>query len=853
MSLLFAGLILRPARMHPLRVALSVAGVAIGVGAVCAIHRSNRSVTDSFRSGVEAVSGSARLTVEGADGVPESAAAGLRWIWGAGAAFAPVVDRFAVCDDGTDEPVEILGVDVTAEDPVRRWRLAPSAERADLRSLFSPDAVLAPAAFARRHRLAVGGVFPLVARGRAQRVRIAGILEPVGPARASGGQLLVTGLRHAQRLFGMEGKVDRLDVVFPENVPEDAMARRIAASLSPGLTVGRPAARAEAADKMVRAYRFNLAALGSIALLVGAFLVYNTLSMSVLRRWPEIGAARALGASRRAVFACFLAEGAVLGGAGTALGLVLGWALSRAMLAAVGSTVANVYRATATLSLSRSWEPFVLAAAVGLASALLAALVPSREAARIPPAATMRPGSIERRRRRGAGRSAAAAAACAAAGAGLALLPPVGGFPLFGFAAVGCAIAALAWTAPAAVLGVERLARRPLARLFGAPGRLAAAFFAGSLSRNAVAIAALALALGMSAAMAVMIASLRGTVVAWIDQSVASDLFVKSATGQRRGIIGTIPAEAVDFLRAVPGVAVADPFRTIDVRDARGDPFTVGAGDFGTAPRIGALPLESGRDPAAVFARARRQNEVFVSEPFARHFRKERGDRVVVPTPSGPRTFTIADVYPDFSNDRGTVVVDRPLFVSLFHDSDVSTIAIRAAPGVAPEALRDRILGAARGRFALSILTNRTLRREVRRIFDRTFAVTWGLEGIALLVAGLGVVNALFALVVERRRELALLRVLGTSVAQLRRSIAIEAGLIGAASLALAAVAGAAFAAVLILVINPQSFGWSIRLDVPAGGIAAGFLLALATTVAASLVPSRVAVSGDTAAAIREE
>ncbi|HET7453153.1 MAG TPA: ABC transporter permease, partial [Thermoanaerobaculia bacterium] len=372
-------------------------------------------------------------------------------------------------------------------------------------------------------------------------------------------------------------------------------------------------------------------------------------------------------------------------------------------------------------------------------------------------------------------------------------------------------------------------------------------------SRNAVAIAALALALGMSAAMAVMIASLRRTVVTWIDQSVAADLFVKSATGQRRGIIGTIPSEAVDFLRAVPGVAVADPFRTIDVRDAQGNPFTVGAGDFGTAARIGALPLESGRAPAAVFERARRQDQVFVSEPYARRFRKKPGDRVVVPTPSGPRTFTVADVYPDFSNDRGTIVVDRPVFVSMFHDRDVSTVAVRAAPGVSPDALRDRILAAAGGRFALSILTNRTLRREVRRIFDRTFAVTWGLEAIALLVAALGVVNALFALVLERRRELALLRVLGTSIAQLRRSIAIEAGLVGAAAILLAAAAGTAFAAVLILVINPQSFGWSIRLDVPAAGIAAGFVLALAITVLASVAPSRVAVAADTAAAIREE
>ena len=853
MSLLFSGLVARPAVRRPLRTVVSIAGVAIGVGAVTAIHRANRSVTDSFRQAVDAISGETRLTVEGVDGVPEDAGRRLRWLWDAGGAFAPVIDRFAVCADGTDEPVEVLGVDITAEEPVRRYRLTATERGAGLRSLFEADAVLAPEAFARRHRLGVGDRFPIFAGGRRSVVRIAGVLEPVGPARASGGQLLVAGLRHAQRLFGREGRVDRLDVAFPGSVPEASIARRIAATLPAGLSVGRPSTRAETADRMIRAYRFNLTALGSIALLVGAFLVYNTLSMSVIRRWPEIGTLRALGASRGMIFRSFLAEGLAIGAIGTAAGELLGEAFSRAILSAVGGTVVNIYRTTARLSLSSTPEPFVSAAVVGIAASLAASLAPAAEAARIPPAATMRPGSVEGRRRRRSAFLASAALACAVFGVALALLPAVDGFPLFGFLAVGCAIGALGAATVPAVTIVERAARRPLRRLFGAPGRLAVSFFGGNLSRNAVAIAALALALGMAAAMAVMIASLRRTVVTWVDQSVASDLFVKSATGERRGIVGTMPGETISFLESVPGVAVADPFRTIDVRDPRGNPFTIGAGDYALTARTGALPLASRRDPASVFAEARRRGEAFVSEPFSRRFGVRRGDRVTIPTPGGPRDLRVADVYPDYSNDRGTVVIDRPLFLELFHDTAVSTIAIRVTPGTAPETVRDRILVAARGRFAFSILTNRTLRSEVMKIFDRTFAVTHALEGIALGVAGLGVVNALFALVLERRRELALLTVLGTTRAQLRGSIALEAGLIGICSLVLSAGAAAAFAALLLLVINPQSFGWSIRTDIPWRDLAAAFVLALATTIAASWGPARIASATDSAEGLREE
>ncbi len=850
MKLVWLGLVLRPLRRDPLRALLSVAGVAIGVAAVCAIHRANESVVASFRGAVESISGKARLTVRGVAGLPDEAGAKLRWLWEIGS-FAPAVDRFAVVADGTDEPVEILGVDPTSEASVRSYRLI--APRAGLEKLFEKDAALAPVAFVRRHRATLGTRIPLFANGREGAVVLAGILEFTGPARASGGQVLVTGLRTAQDLFAIPNRVDRIDVAFPESEKLEAVRARIERSLLPGARVERPEARGETSDKMIRAFRFNLAALGSIALLVGVFLVYNTVSISVLRRRPEIGVLRALGASRGAIFRAFLAEGLAIGAVGTAAGEALGMALSRAALSAVGGTVVNIYQPTASLSLSGSPEPFLAAAVVGLLASAAASLAPAAEASRIAPATTMRAGSVESSRKSSAPRLAALAAAALLAGLGFSLLPPVARFPFFGFAAVACVVAALALASPAAVLASERAVRSAVARVFRVPGRIACAFFAGNVSRNAVAISALSLALGMTAAMAVMIASLRETVRTWIEQSASSDLFLKSATGGRRGLIGTIPAEAIGFLRGIPGVALVDPFRAVDVVDGSGNPFTIGSGDFGIGTKTGGLPFFSRRDPARVLSGARARGEVFVSEPFARRFGKWPGDRVTIPTPEGKRSFEVADVYSDFSNDRGTVVLDRPVFLSLFHDPAVTTIGVTVAPGISPDALRDRILAAARGRFAFTILTNRTLRAEVSKIFDATFAVTYGLEGIALIVAVLGVLNSLFSLILERRRDIALLRVLGTSRRQLRGSIAIEAGLIGACSLSLALFAGAAFAGLLILVINRQSFGWTIRTQVPWLPLAAGFSLVQIVTVAASIGPSRLAAAVEPAQGMREE
>jgi putative ABC transport system permease protein len=269
--------------------------------------------------------------------------------------------------------------------------------------------------------------------------------------------------------------------------------------------------------------------------------------------------------------------------------------------------------------------------------------------------------------------------------------------------------------------------------------------------------------------------------------------------------------------------------------------------------RIGGLPLLDGRDVAAVAMRARDTREVLISEPFARRFAAAAGDPVTLATPRGPRSFRVAGIYRDYSNDRGTVLLDRELFLALFDDARVTSVAVQAGPGVDPGALRRRVREAAEGRYALSITTNRELRREVLNIFDQTFAVTRALEAIAVAVAILGIANALAASAVERRRSFGLLRAVGAQKGQIRLAVLIEAGLTGMTGTAAALAAAAAFAYLLLGVINPQSFGWTVVINVPGGRLAAAALLVLAASLAAGLFPGRLAASVDPAAALAEE
>jgi putative ABC transport system permease protein len=845
---LFKALVIGPNMRHPLRAVLPTLGVAIGVSAVGAIHHANRSVTLSFREAAQSIAGRSDFVVTGVGGVPISSLRDLSFLWRHGS-IAPAVLGSIVLDDGSGEIAQMLGIDPGGDPAVRDMKVVGNPRPYS----FASDAVLASEAMASRHHLRVGDPLSIVAGGVRQTVRIEGLLELYGVARAAGGDLLVTDIFTAQRLLGREGFVDRVDIVLDGALPREEIAAMIRARLPEGLALQPPGQSAATADRMVRAFRFNLNALGSLTLLVGVFLIANAVSISVLRRRPEIATLRAIGTSRFAIFIVFLVEGLAMGAAGTLLGEIGGLVLARSALKSVARTVANVYLPTARIAGSGYGSAAILAAAVGMTAALVATIWPAIEALRVAPSPALRPGSVEAVRRRQLAARVVAAAVLLLLSAAASQAPAVDGFPLFGFAAVAGVVAALALVAPVAVRIAARAGSRPLAAFLGAAGRLGTDFFGGSLARNGIAVAALAMALGMTLSMIVTVSSIRETVRVWVESTLRSDLWVKAAAGKSRGLVGDLPESVIDFLRTTPGVAAVDPFRAHDVTAPDGRPFTLASGDFRVVARIGGLPLLDGRDPSQTALAARDSGAVLVSEPFARRFGVAAGHTVSVPTPGGPRSFRVAGVYRDYSNDRGTVVLDRELYISLFGDHRITSAAVLAAPGADVAELRQRILKGADGRFALSVSTNRELRRAALDVFDQTFAVTRALEAIAVCVAILGIANALAASAIERRRSFGLLRAIGTARGQIRAAVFVEAALTGASAMLLSLAAAAAFSYLLLAVINPQSFGWTVVWRLPAGRLAAVCVVVLGASVLAGVLPGRVAASVDPASALAEE
>jgi putative ABC transport system permease protein len=434
------------------------------------------------------------------------------------------------------------------------------------------------------------------------------------------------------------------------------------------------------------------------------------------------------------------------------------------------------------------------------------------------------------------------------AGALVSQLPPVGGIAVAGYVAVLLVVAGFSLLAPSIVRATSTLFSPLLERMFGIVGRLAAASLPASLRRTSVASAALSLATGMMVAVALMVGSFRETVRIWVDQTVSSDLWLRPSKGLGNAGGALFPPEVADELAKLPFVADVARSRGRNVLYADTS-VAVGGGDFAVTARRGDLPMVTPSSPRKALLDAMRTNGVVVSESFAIKFHKRVGDRITIAT----ATFPITGIYRDYSSDRGVVVMDHPLYVRTFHDQAVNTIIVYLKPGISKDAARRELERSFAPKHNAFVVTNGEIKTEVMRIFDQTFMITYALLGVAIVVAVLGIVNTLLALILERTRELALLRVGGLSLRELTTMIVLESSLLGVASTFAGLVMGYALSWILIYVINKQSFGWTIDFHTPVALIVASLVVTLLSSALAGLAPARLARRIDIASAIKGE
>jgi len=818
---IFYRMILRPMFRERLRTALMIAAVALGVAVVLAIELAGDAAAGSFRSSMETLAGSGDFEVTATGGVPAEVLTRLALLPYA-FKLRPRIEDYAVVA-ANNRVVPFIGVDMLAEQTAGIGNGGASDFQHGDDIWAGNDAGWKP-----------GQRVQLIVNDEAAQYTVRGIIDGAGNA-------VIMDLAPAARLLRRGAALDRILVDVPASRPADRWESILRSALPEGVMLAPQGAHTQENRRMLAAFRWNLRVLSYIALLVGAFLIYNTISVSVVRRREEIGIVRALGATRFGVLAAFLLEAACLGFAGGAAGVGLGRLMAGGSVKLVAATVESLYVSSTPAPIALSWGVALAGVAIGVLIAAVSALAPAWEASQVVPIDAMARGWRDHQVRMHRGRDLAFAAVLGLAAWIASRQPPVGGKPLLGYVAALLMIGASTLAIPSLVSLLSRATGPALGRIFGVEALLASRSLAGSLRRTAVLIGALATAIAMLSAVGIMVGSFRQTVLLWMEDRLQADLYLRPAGPAGADRHPTLAPDVAARLSKMPEVDAVDQFRAYEI-SYRGLPATLGGGDARIAGRYGRRPFFSGARPADVFAQLPGRDNAIVSEPFANKHGVRRGDTLELALGAARVRLRVLDIYADYSNERGYIIVDRGTLLKYLPDPEPSNVAIYLRPGVNLEDGR-RAVETVLARRKVMVFTNRSLRAEAIRVFDRTFAITYALEAVAVFVAVMGVAGALLALVIDRRREFGLLRFLGAGTSQVRRIILFEAGLLGLLANIAGVVLGFLLSLLLIFVINRQSFGWTIQFHWPVTVLVPALSIVYCATVLAALYPSRIAAA----------
>ncbi len=828
---------------HPWQLALALLGIAVGVAVIVAVDLANASARKAFLLSMDAITGEAtHQVVGGPGGIAEEDYVRLRTEQGM-RRIAPVIEG-SVTVAGIR--LQIMGVDLFTEQDMRSFTAEATSDSTaagrDVETvirgfLTEPGALTMSRGTATLLELELGDRFEVVADGR---LHTAVLLAVFGDRDSAGlDRLLITDIATAQVWLDQRGFISRIDVRVDDG--DEAMVRQLESALPDGARLLTAAGRTRTTADLSAAFMTNLTAMSLLALLVGLFLIYNSVSFSVLQRRGLIGIQRALGVTRAELYALILAEAAMIGFVAACIGVLAGLWLGEQLLALVARSINDFYyRVNVTGVVA---EPLSIAKgmAAGVGAALLAAAVPALEASSYQPRLAMARSTLEQRTRRLL--PIVALSGCAAILAAAALLMLSGRNLVAGLAAVFLLILGFALCIPPLVRVATRTLQ-PLAKRNG--GTLASMAISGisaNLSRTGVAIVALAIAVSATIGVSVMVDSFRGSVRQWLEQTLQADIYV----GVERGSLD--PALLADLV-ALPGVeAYSTSRRTfLENEDGRTQLVVI---EMAPGSYAGTEILDA--DAADVWPAWESGDVVLVSEPYAYRNGVTPGSVVELRTATGPRNFRIAATYQSYDINASALLISRSTYDRHWNDRGIDSVGLYLADGVDSRDVLQRIESISAGRQQIRFESNQRIRDLSLEVFDRTFIITDVLYWLAVIVALIGILGAMLAMQLERVREFAVLRALGMTQAQLGGMIALQSGVIGLLSGIAAIPLGLVMAYLLIEVINRRAFGWQIDMTFAGSILFSAVLFAIGTAALAGLYPAYRAARNQPALAMREE
>jgi putative ABC transport system permease protein len=832
-------------RAHPVRALLAIAAIAVGVAMGFAIHLINAAAFNEFSAAIKSLSGQADIQVSGREALFDESIY-PRLARHEGVAVASPVLELDAAVPGVRGALKIIGID-----PLRAGFVAPDLLGAPAGEqpvdLLADDALfLSPAAMNWLNQRA-GGVQTLRAGTTDFRLRVAGGLQHARPGQRIG----VMDIGAAQWRFNKIGQLSRIDLKLRSGVDRQAFERDLARELErdfPGrFQVAQPNDENQNSrnNSLSRAYRVNLTVLALVALFTGAFLVFSTQALSVIRRRSQFALLRVLGVERGQLLRQVLLEGASLGVLGALLGIGAGYALAAAALHFFGGDLGAGYFSGVRPSVQFAPLAACVFFALGLGVAILGCMAPAWEAARAQPAVALKSGNDE---------VALAGLAriwpsivCLAVAAVLTRAPPLLGLPLLGYCAIALLLVGGIGMMPRVAASVFQVLNRISMRRAAQPPVMALtlARLANASGQAAIALGGVLSSFSLMVAMAIMVSSFRVSVDDWLVRILPADLYVRTATGGNTGALGP-PEQAA--LAAVPGAARVQFLRSrqVSLDPARPD-ITLIARDIdaddpgktlvlvgpAAAPPPGALPA-------------------WVSEAMLDLYGVRVGQRLAIPVAGRLREFFVAGAWRDYANQAGSVQIRLSDYRALSGDRDVSDAAVWVGSGVEAEQVEARLRRLPFG-AALQFAKPGEIRALSLKIFDRSFAVTYLLEAIAIAIGLSGVAATFSAQTLARAREFGMLRHVGVTRGQVLGILAFEGGALTALGVGCGFALGLLISLILVFVVNPQSFHWTMQLHLPWPLLGAVAALLLAASVLTALVSGRYALSGGPIRAVRED
>ncbi len=881
---------------HPWQFGLSILGIALGVAVVISIDLTNESAKRAFVLSVESVIGTAtHQIVDNSGWLAEATYVELRRNVRIRDS-APIVEGRVAWAKNMQWNFQILGVDPFAEAPFRSYlqgigvnngnntrtdrksddtqnpdpgsaeagshngKLGSDAETTQneagagntgniIQLLTQPGAVIVSSTTAQELGWTLGSTFSVQVGSHIQTLTIIGFLTPQDEAAQQAiRNLIIADIATAQEVLGQIGKLSRIDLILPVGEQRSVLQEKIQQILPPDAKIIPASERVNTAEKLTRSFHLNLAALSLLTLIVGMFLIYNTMTFSVVQRYSLLGRLRTLGMTRREMFGVIASEALCVGALGTGIGVALGIGLAHGLLGFVTQTINDLYYAVSVQQVHLSGVSLFKGVGLGMGATFVAALFPALEAARIPPRTVLNRSQTEEKRRRSLLPTTFFGGGLLVLGWALLQIPSTS--LVLSYAGIFGLIVGFALLMPGTTVLLMFLVQPLLSRLFGTLGVMATRGVRAELSRTSVAIAALMVAISSAIALGIMVGSFRTAVITWLDSELQADVYVSLATSQSARRSTFFEPELIEQVKGLSGIAETGSMRRLRV-PTESDPALMLVVEVPSQGRHTYLFKERGNaDPWQAFLE---QESILISESFAYRRGLKAGDSFRLHTPQGWKSFRIAAVSYAYSYEQGYVIMHRRTFETYWKDSRIQGLSVYLTEEASPNSVIEQIESLAPMDQPLLMRSNRFLREYTLEVFDRTFAITLVLRLLIAGVAFIGVLSALMALQLEREKELGVLRAIGFTPREVWQIVTTQCGLMGLVAGLMAWPVGIALALVLIYVINQRSFGWTFPPMITPELLVQGLLLALIAALLAGLYPAWKMARTAPAVSLREE